>query len=244
MYKKLIIKIILLSLSFLYLHAETSNIENAYMLYRSRNYIKSAEMLEYEIKNSPVLKIEYFETLADVYMKLSNYNRMLKVANEGIMVNRYSSKLYFQKGYAFYKLGDTNQAIASMEKSITLNPTSAYTHNFVGLLYLYEDNFKQAESYFLKATVYNPLNLLYLKNLGATYERQRNYADALQSYERSYKINPNYRGLNESLERVRKVLSDGNITSIPPSETEINELKEQQLKSIEDWSVKSESVQD
>lgn len=231
MYNKLIINTLFLLLSFTSLYSQASNIEKAYMFYRNRNYTKSAEMFEYEIKNSPILRIEYFEMLTTIYMRQNDYENTLRVSRDGIVVNRHSSKLYFQKGYALYKLGKTSEAILSIKKSLTLDPTSAYMHNFIGLLYLRENDYKQAESSFLKSTVYNPRSVVYLINLGASYERQGNYADALQVYEKSYKINPNHRGLAQSLARVRKILGDDNITPLEPTATE---LEEQQIESIED----------
>ena len=219
MYNKLIINILLLSLSFSSLYSQTSNIERAYRLYRNKSYVKAAELFEYEVVNSPILKIEYFEILGSIYMMRNDYDNLLRISRNGILVNRHSSKLYFQKGYALYKLGRTNEAILAIKKSLTLHPTSSYMHNFIGLLYLREEDYKQAESSFLKATIYNPSSVVYLVNLGASYERQGNYRDALQSYEKSYKINPKYKGLLESLKRVRKILGDDNV--VPPTEQQI-----------------------
>jgi len=233
MYNKLIINTLLLLLSFTSLYSQASNIEKAYMFYRNKNYTKSAEMFEYEIKNSPVLRIEYFEMLATIYMRQNNYENALRVSRDGIVVNRHSSKLYFQKGYALYKLGKTNEAILSIKKSITLDPTSAYMHNFIGLLYLREGNHKQAESSFLKSTVYSPRSVVYLINLGASYERQGNYTDAIKTYEKSYIINPNYKGLKQSLSRVHKILGDDNSTPLESTATELKEIEEQQIESIE-----------
>ena len=44
------------------------NLANAYRFYKAKNYSKAAELFEYEIENSPILKIEYFENLANAYM--------------------------------------------------------------------------------------------------------------------------------------------------------------------------------
>ena len=201
------------------------NLSNAYRYYNAKNYKKAAELFEYEIENSPILKIEYFENLANSYMNLRDYTNMLRAARSGIIVNRFSPKLHFQKGYALYKLGDTNKAIESIRYSISLDPNDAYMNNFLGLLYLYVEDYKQAESSFLKATVYSPNNVVYMVNLAATYERDRNFSSALNVYEEAYKINPNYRGLGDSVIRVKGIInriSGKNIETDP----EINEIAE------------------
>lgn len=199
------------------------NLSNAYRYYNAKNYKKAAELFEYEIENSPILKIEYFENLANSYMNLRDYTNMLRAARSGIIVNRFSPKLHFQKGYALYKLGDTNKAIESIRYSITLDPNDAYMNNFLGLLYLYIEDYKQAESSFLKATVYSPNNVVYMVNLAATYERDRNFSSALNVYEEAYKINPNYRGVGDSIIRVKGII---NRISGKNTDTEINEIAE------------------
>ena len=199
------------------------NLSNAYRYYNAKNYKKAAELFEYEIENSPILKIEYFENLANSYMNLRDYTNMLRAARSGIIVNRFSPKLHFQKGYALYKLGDTNKAIESIRYSITLDPNDAYMNNFLGLLYLYVEDYKQAESSFLKATVYSPNNVVYMVNLAATYERDRNFSSALNVYEEAYKVNPNYRGLGDSIIRVKGII---NRISGKNTDTEINEIAE------------------
>ncbi|ADG72742.1 tetratricopeptide repeat protein [Brachyspira murdochii] len=201
------------------------NLSNAYRYYNAKNYKKAAELFEYEIENSPILKIEYFENLANSYMNLRDYTNMLKTARSGIIVNRFSPKLHFQKGYALYKLGDTNKAIEAIRYSISLDPNDAYMNNFLGLLYLYVEDYKQAESSFLKATVYSPNNVVYMVNLAATYERDRNFSSALNVYEEAYKVNPNYRGLGDSIVRVKGIINriSGKNTE---TDTEVNETAE------------------
>ncbi len=208
------------------------NIDDAYRAYKNRDYINAARLFEYEIANSPVLKIEYFEVLANSYMRLGDYDSMLKTARSGIVVNRYSSTLHFQRGYSLYKLGNTNEAILAMEKSLEFNPKSAYIHNFVGLLHLYQTNFKQAEASFIKATVYSPNNVVYIVNLGASYERQKNFIDALDLYKRAFKINPNYKGLQNSITRVNGILgipTISNATNIINNDGMNNEIKEAEM---------------
>ena len=183
-----------------------NNLANAYRYYNAKNYSKAAELFEYEIENSPILKIEYFENLANAYMNLRDYTNMLRVSRNGIIVNRFSPKLYFQKGYALYKLGNTNQAIDSIRHSVSLKPNDAYMNNFLGLLYLYIEDYKQAESSFLKATVYSPNNIVYMVNLAATYERDKNYNSALEVYESAYKLDPKYKGLQDSIIRTKTIL--------------------------------------
>ncbi|WP_297247719.1 tetratricopeptide repeat protein [uncultured Brachyspira sp.] len=207
--------LILCSLIALSLYSQTNdafkydrkNLSNAYRYYNAKNYKKAAELFEYEIEYSPILKIEYFENLANSYMNLKDYTNMLRAARNGIIVNSFSPKLHFQKGYALYKLGDTNKAIDSIRYSISLKPNDAYMNNFLGLLYLYVEDYKQAESSFLKATVYSPNNVVYMVNLAATYERDKNFSSALNTYEEAYKINPNYRGLKDSIDRNKNILA-------------------------------------
>ncbi len=189
-----------------------NNIISAYNFYKAKNYKKASELLEYEIQVSPILKVEYFEMLANSYMYLKDYENMLKTTRSGIIVNRFSPKLYFQKGYALYKLGYTNSAIDAIRNSVALNPNDPYVNNYLGLLYLYSENYKLAEASFLRANIYSPDNVVYLMNLGATYERDKNFDNALRVYENIYSIDKNYRNIQESIKRVKGYLGYSNYT--------------------------------
>ena len=131
---------------------------------------------------------------------------MLKTARNGILINRFSPRLYFQKGYALYRLEKTNEAIESIRHSVELNPNDAYVNNFLGLLYLYTEDYKMAEASFLKANIYSPNNVVYMINLAATYERNKNYNSALQIYEDVYKLDKNYKDVSSSIIRVKTLL--------------------------------------
>ena len=226
--KILILFLLLFSLSFTY---DASNINNAYRLYRAKNYKKAAELLEEEIKTTPILKIEYYEMLANAYMYMKDYNNMLRVARDGIIVNRFSHKLYFQKGYALYKLGKTNEAIEPIRHSLILNPDDAYMNNFLGLLYLYTEDYNLAEAAFLKANIYSTNNVVYMINLAATYERDKNYESALKIYENVYSIDKTYRNVAESINRVKNYLGYTNedIKVVNTVETAHNEDTEVNL---------------
>ena len=64
-----------------------------------------------------------------------------------------------------------------------------------------------AEASFLKANIYNPNNIVYMVNLAATYERDKNYNSALQIYEDVYKLDKNYKDVAGSILRVKTLLS-------------------------------------
>ena len=63
-----------------------------------------------------------------------------------------------------------------------------------------------AEASFLKANIYSPNNVVYMINLAATYERNKNYNSALQIYEDVYKLDKNYKDVSSSIIRVKTLL--------------------------------------
>lgn len=195
-------------------NSATNYIEQGNNAYGRRDYKNAVKFYEKGIESSPVLKAEYYEKLSTAYMYLNDYTNMLRVSREAITLFRLSSTLYFNKGYALYKLGETNKAIAPIEKAIVLNPTSSYMHNYIGLIYLYQSNYLEAQASFLKATVYSPTNVTYLVNLGASYERALNYREALQIYEKAANMEVHYRGLKNSIDRAKFHLYGGTNTYI------------------------------
>lgn len=202
---------------------DKNKINEAYKFYKEKNYNKSIELLEYEIQKTPVVRIENYEMLANAYMYIKDYTNMLRVSREGIIINRFSPKLYFQKGYALYKIGETNKAIESIRRSLELKPNDAYVNNFLGLLYLYIEDYELAEAAFLKANIYSPNNIVYMANLAASYERDKDYHSALKLYKDVYKINNKYRNVDESINRINAILGYTNQYEI----TEVNKVNEE-----------------
>jgi tetratricopeptide (TPR) repeat protein len=131
---------------------------------------KAAEVLEtglkYVVNNKP-LEQQYYSNLAECYNDLAeyaksdeNYDKALKIdPNDAIALNNYAYYLSLRKT----RLDDAEKM---SKKSMVLNPNSAANlDTYAWILYLQGD-FKNAESYILKALSFSPADPDILEHYG------------------------------------------------------------------------------
>ena len=163
-----------------------NNAKKALNAFRQKNHILAVELYEKTIKYSPILKMEYFINLSKSYIVLEQYKEAISTTRHGIRFNQVMSwDIYYQQGYAFYKLKEYNKAITPIKNAIELSQENSYLYNFLGLMYLYSKDYKNAEQNFVIATTYSPQNPVYLCNLASSYEIQTNLKNALITYEKA-----------------------------------------------------------
>ncbi len=206
----------------------SSYLEEADLSFRRRDYRSAIEFYEKVLDISPVVEIDYFVNLARSYIALGDYNQAIVATRRGIRFNSVISwDIYYQKGYAFYKLGDYKNAILSVERALTIHE-SAYLYNFIGLMYIYSEDYPNAQEKFLSAITYSPNNPTFLCNLAASYEMQRNFNEALNIYERALQFDPEgrtharreatrIRNYLETRNSLPREVDDNNIGSITSS---------------------------
>jgi tetratricopeptide (TPR) repeat protein len=94
---------------------------------------------------------------------------------------------------------------------LTLNPQDADAHYQLGLIYLRRRNLDAARRYFENALKIDPGDAEYHYSLGRVYELKGEWAQALDQYEQTYRLNPEY-GLGDIFREVGKgYLHTGNV---------------------------------
>ncbi len=218
---KMIISILILLFSFT-LHAQeqptvgvystidsaNKYIEDAAISFRRKDYRSAIEFYEKALEISPVIEIDYFVNLAKSYMELGDYKQAIVATRRGIRFNSVLSwDIYYQQGYAFYRLGEYRNAIISIERALTVSE-SGYLYNFLGLMYIYTEDYQNAQESFLSAIRYNPTNPTFLCNLAASYEMQRNFSEALNVYQRAEQFDTlNQTQASKEATRIRNYLA-------------------------------------
>lgn len=193
----------------------SSYLEEADVSFRRRDYRSAIEFYEKVLEISPIIEIDYFVNLARSYIALGDYNQAIVTTRRGIRFNSVISwDIYYQQGYAFYKLNDYKNAILSIERALTIHE-SAYLYNFIGLMYIYSEDYSNAQERFLSAITYSPNNPTFLCNLAASYEMQRNFNEALAIYERAAQFDfENRTHARREATRIRNYLTTRNLLPI------------------------------
>lgn len=98
------------------------------------------------------------------------------------------------------------EAIASYESILQLDPQNSQAHNNLGELYGTQGHLDKALVHFLKAIELNPLNATYYSNLALVFQCQGEVEEALSNYSKSIALRPSWSAYNNraSLHNYRK----------------------------------------
>jgi tetratricopeptide (TPR) repeat protein len=95
------------------------------------------------------------------------------------------------------------QAFQQHLHTLTINPQDADAHYQLGIIHLKRRNLEAARKCFIKAIEIDPRDPDYHYSLGRSFELKGEWAPALEQYEETYRINPEYR-LGEVFREVGK----------------------------------------
>ncbi|NLA41822.1 MAG: tetratricopeptide repeat protein [Smithella sp.] len=99
---------------------------------------------------------------------------------------------WFEKGYAAGTSGNYNEALASFNKAIELDPKDADAYNNRGIAYDNLGNHKQAIKDYNKAIELDPKNAKAYNNRGGAYGDLGNYKQAIKDYDKAIDLDPKY----------------------------------------------------
>jgi|WetSurMetagenome_2_1015567.scaffolds.fasta_scaffold08337_3 hypothetical protein len=104
---------------------------------------------------------------------------------------------FIYRGYQWlriYSISQTGEkAFQQHLHALTLNPQDADAHYQLGVIHLKRGNLEAAKRYFVKAIEIDPRDPDYHYSLGRIFELRDEWAPAIEQYEETYRINPEYR---------------------------------------------------
>ncbi len=113
---------------------------------------------------------------------------------EAEKINPSSPELQHQLGLAYQKIGEFDLSLKHFKKAIKLNPEYPEVFNDMGILYSQQKEWDKALDCFKEAAA----NILYTSphfayhNIGTVYFAKENYSKAIENYEKSIKLAPDY----------------------------------------------------
>lgn len=115
---------------------------------------------------------------------------------------------HYVLGRAYMKLSMWNEAIASFERALTLDPTSSYAHNNLGYSALQVGRTELAVQHLEAILDLSPQAPYMMNNLGIAYEKVGRGADAYAAYLRALELQPDYVNAVVNKDRLHASLSD------------------------------------
>ena len=110
-----------------------------------------------------------------------------------------SAETYMQEGFINFQQQKYDEAIASYEKAVKLQPRAAAAYNMIGMAYRFKYNqlgvpeFRQKEmAAFQKAVEIDPKNWVAMINLATDYSADGQQAKAAPLFKKALELNPNH----------------------------------------------------
>ncbi|HEV2498557.1 MAG TPA: tetratricopeptide repeat protein [Terriglobia bacterium] len=129
--------------------------------------------------------------LAGLSMKLAYYSDAIPLLEQGVKLAPKQPDLRAALGESYYQAGKIEDAFDQFRTLIQLDP-SASSYAFMGLFYLHQGQFTQAQEYFEKGLQKNPGDAQCLYNLGAIADKQGNFAGGQKYLEEALAAKPDY----------------------------------------------------
>lgn len=133
---------------------------------------------------------EYYANFGDYGSALEQYERMLD--NKDTLDIDRLYEVWIQAGEAQNALGDVDEALASYQEAISLEPNYAKAYADIGNIYVYQEEYERALEYLDIAVdkVSDDSDIYY--NRGLAQFRLENYTEAHDDFSRALQLTPTY----------------------------------------------------
>lgn len=167
---------------------------------------RGAACLEQALQKDPNL-VNVRERLARVYLD-THPDRSRAHAEVIARARPDDAGAHYAVGRAYMKLSMWNEAVASFERALTIDPTSSYAHNNLGYSALQIGRADLALQHLEAILDLSPQEPYMLNNLGIAYEKAGRGADAFAAYLRALELKPGYVNALVNKQRLQPTLSE------------------------------------
>ncbi|GFO66778.1 hypothetical protein GMLC_03570 [Geomonas limicola] len=158
-------------------------------LYKEKGEVdRGLRLLKDEVKRDPT-KIEPYLVLAGLYESLERFKDGVEVLRSMNETMQADPRVTFRLGILYDKLGERDQSVAMMKKTIAATPNDPQALNYLGYTYAEMGvNLEEALGYLKKAVQLKPDDGFILDSLGWTYFKLKRYEEAIYQLERAAEL--------------------------------------------------------
>ncbi|MCS6923086.1 MAG: tetratricopeptide repeat protein [Fimbriimonadales bacterium] len=106
-------------------------------------------------------------------------------------------------GYELLQQGKYTEALPFLQRAVAEQPKEPRVHLYLALAYAHAGDAPQAEKHFAHAIALNPYDAYIFYNWGAYLHRQGRLQDALNAYEKAYRLDPTLIGARQAADSLR-----------------------------------------
>ncbi|GAB4134093.1 MAG: hypothetical protein Fur0041_06900 [Bacteroidia bacterium] len=145
---------------------------------------------------------------------LTKYEEEIKILDHVLEKDIHNAQAYFMKGMVFKELGDTTNAVSSMQTAVEQDPDYYNAYIQLGLLHAVKKN-PLAVQYYLNALKVQPKSVEAMYHLGMFYQETEDYNRALETYTTLLTVNPKHFDAHFNMGMIHAVkLGKGNVTMV------------------------------
>ena len=181
---------------------------DALQMYRNGNYKGAEEVCRAELELMPK-NMDSYTVLGWSLIKQKKYSEALEAGEAALKISRYDSRIIEICGEANYFLGNNVDALNYFEEYAKLVPDGGridVVYYYMGEIFLRLGEYHHSDIAFSTALYYSPNIARWWARLGYAREMKEDFKWALDSYEKSLKLNPSYtealRGKNRVLKKI------------------------------------------
>ncbi|MGA1825156.1 MAG: tetratricopeptide repeat protein, partial [bacterium] len=124
-----------------------------------------------------------------VYYLKGEYEKALEEFKLALVCAEYP-EIHYDLSLVYDKLGQTENAVASIYEALKADPNYADAHNHAGNIYLNQGDINKAALYFRRTIEIDPLNSSAYNNLGLIYSKRGEHQLALQNFKEAAALDP------------------------------------------------------
>lgn len=180
---------------------------DALRMYREGKYQAAVEETLAEIQATP-RNIDSYVVLGWSLLALSRYQEALDWGKKALTVSPYDERVIEILGEASYRLNNNQDALKYFEQYVSLVPGGDNrliddVYYFMAETYIRLGDLNHADIALSTAIHFQPNEALYWTRLGYVREQLKQYALALEAYNRALQLNPNLRDAVNGRDRVQ-----------------------------------------
>ena len=136
-------------------------------------------------------------------LQVAHWQNDLTIFQHAVAVTDNNYKAYHGLGLAYHRLGNDEQAIRLMRRSLSLKPDNR-AHIDLGVVYMGQQRFKDAEREFTESLKLKPDNAKAHNNLGSALASQGRASEAIPQFAEALRLDPGYAKARQNLQQAQE----------------------------------------
>jgi tetratricopeptide (TPR) repeat protein len=152
--------------------------------------------------------MDAYTVLAWALLRQRRYTEVISWGDRALRVNPGDYRIVETMGEAYFFLNNYEQSLIMMQRytaSMPRGDRAPTAYFFMGEIYRNQRKYLHADIAYTTAVTLEGRMFLWWFRLGSVREAAGEFASAIEAYERSLALNPNYRETTEALERTRRL---------------------------------------